>query len=370
MIPDNAIISPEPQQGKKANGVIEFRSDQWAEIYSRRVDATVAALKSKGVPVFWVGLPAIRGPRATADAVYLNDLYRARAERAGAVYVDVWDGFVDEAGKFTTQGPDFEGQVRRLRSGDGVYFTKAGARKLAHYVEREIRRYMNNRAVPVALPLGPAGPVPEAKSAVRPLAGPVLPLTVTPGNSDELAGGNDTRPVHSDAIAASVLVKGDPVAAPAGRADDFSWPRSRRGAGHRRVGGGNGCARTRGQAGGEVANQDRGQRTRPKARARSTPRANPNNVSARGRRRNRRQRPKPQPAAAAPAAPDQADQRIRSALFSAGSCPLSRQRGSSVDPIRNLSTACAAWRPSRIAQTTSDCPRRMSPAANTFGIEV
>ena len=31
-----------------------------------------------------------------------------------------------------------EGQMRRLRSSDGVYFTKAGARKLAHYVEREI----------------------------------------------------------------------------------------------------------------------------------------------------------------------------------------------------------------------------------------
>src|SRR5690554_7443884 len=45
-------------------------------------------------------------------------------------------------------------------------------------------------------------------------------------------------------------------------------------------------------------------------------------------------------------------------------------RGSSVVPIRNLSTACAAWRPSRIAQMTSDWPRRMSPAANTFGTEV
>src|SRR5262249_36786395 len=34
-------------------------------------------------------------------------------------------------------------------------------------------------------------------------------------------------------------------------------------------------------------------------------------------------------------------------------------RGSVVEPIRNLSTACAAWRPSRIAHTTSDWPRRM-----------
>ena len=37
------------------------------------------------------------------------------------------------------------------------------------------------------------------------------------------------------------------------------------------------------------------------------------------------------------------------------------------EPIRNSSTARAHWRPSRIAQTTSDWPRRMSPAAKTFG---
>ena len=45
-------------------------------------------------------------------------------------------------------------------------------------------------------------------------------------------------------------------------------------------------------------------------------------------------------------------------------------RGSSEAPMRNSSTACATWRPSRIAQTTRDCPRRMSPAANTLPTEV
>ncbi len=45
-------------------------------------------------------------------------------------------------------------------------------------------------------------------------------------------------------------------------------------------------------------------------------------------------------------------------------------RGSVDDPIRNSSTARAAWRPSRIAHTTSDWPRRMSPAANTLGTDV
>lgn len=215
------IIAPEPQPGKKTNGTIEFRSDQWAEIYSKRIDETIAALKSRGVPVFWVGLPSIRGTKSTADAVYLNDLYRARAERAGAIYIDVWDGFVDEGGKFTTMGPDHEGQMRRLRSGDGVFFTKSGARKLAYYVERELRRAMNNR-LPVALPSGPIAPAP-ADTKVRPVAGPVVPLTVTPPNSEELLGGSG-QPPHTDATAARVLVKGEPVPAPPGRADDFAWP--------------------------------------------------------------------------------------------------------------------------------------------------
>jgi hypothetical protein len=218
------LIAPEPSRTKMANGVIEFRSDRWAEIYAKRIDDTIAALKSKGVPVFWVGLPPLRGPKSTADTGYLNDLYRARAERAGAVYIDVWDGFVDENGKFASYGPDYEGQMRRLRSNDGVYFTKSGARKLAHYVEHEIRRYMSNRALPVALPTGPVGPMPENKSAVRPVAGPVMPLTATPANAEELLGASASQPLHSDVTADHVLVKGEPLGGPAGRADDFAWP--------------------------------------------------------------------------------------------------------------------------------------------------
>ncbi len=41
-----------------------------------------------------------------------------------------------------------------------------------------------------------------------------------------------------------------------------------------------------------------------------------------------------------------------------------------VYPIRLLSTSRAASRPSRMAHTTKDCPRRISPAANTLSIFV
>jgi hypothetical protein len=223
------IAAPEP--ARAGSGNYEFRSEKWAEIYSKRIDDTIAALKSKGVPVIWVGLPPVRGPKATADNIYLNDLYRSRAERAGIIYVDVWDGFVDESGKFNAQGPDVEGQIRRLRAGDGVHFTKAGARKLAHYVEREIRRVMSTRPLPVAFPSDESIQQQQSPTlrpgipATRPLVGSVVPLTTTAvSTTEELAGGSATRPAVTDPVATRVLVKGEPVAPPKGRADDFVWP--------------------------------------------------------------------------------------------------------------------------------------------------
>jgi uncharacterized protein len=220
--------TPSAQRAKKTGGPAEFRSDEWEKVYSRRIDDTIAALKSKGVPVIWVGLPSIRGARSSSDAAYLNELYRARAERAGIKYVDVWDGFVDEAGKYSNYGPDYEGQMRRLRLSDGVFFTKAGAIKLARYVEQELSRYMSNR-VPVALPSGPFEATPsESRPTERPLMGPVIPLTATPKDkekdSDNLLGSPGSNTIQRDAIATKVLEKGETVAAPPGRADNFAWP--------------------------------------------------------------------------------------------------------------------------------------------------
>jgi hypothetical protein len=117
-----------------------------------------------------------------------------------------------------------------------VYFTKAGARKLAHYVEREINRLLAARSAPIALPTEPATPDANelpGQPAPRPLAGPILPLVASSVDTDQLLGGPGSRPVAIDALAARVLVKGEPLSAPAGRADDFAWPR--REVGHERA---------------------------------------------------------------------------------------------------------------------------------------
>ncbi len=221
------VTTPE-KSARSPNGLYEFREERWVELYKKKIDEMIGVLKSRRVPVLWVGLPVVRGPKATADTLFLDSLYRDAAGRAGITYVDVWDGFVDEAGRFLEQGPDFEGQIRRLRSYDGVYFTKAGARKLAHYVEREINRLLAARSGPIALPTEPATPDANAlpgQPAPRPLAGPIVPLVASSVGADQLLGGPGSRPVATDPLAARVLVKGEPLSAPAGRADDFAWPR-------------------------------------------------------------------------------------------------------------------------------------------------
>ncbi len=220
-----AIAANETQ---RRGGSYEFHTDKWAELYDKRIDDMIAALKSKGVPVLWVGLPAIRGTKSTSDMSYLDELYRARAEKAGITYVDIWDGFVDETGHYAVQGPDFEGQIRRLRTGDGVHFTKAGAVKLAHYVEHDLRRVLSSHVVPVALP-GPEEQAPKGSAVgTRPAVGPVVPLAAAGGGEggDLLGAPSHPVPAASDPLATRVLSRGDATAAPPGRADDFSWPRA------------------------------------------------------------------------------------------------------------------------------------------------
>ncbi|MEH2517870.1 hypothetical protein V1279_003443 [Bradyrhizobium sp. AZCC 1610] len=222
-----SVIGPE-KSARSPNDLHEFREKRWVELYMQKIEEMIGVLKSRGVPVLWVGLPAVRGTKATADTAFLNTLYRDAAGKAGITYVDVWDGFVDETGRFLQQGPDFEGQTRRLRSYDGVYFTRAGALKLAHYAEREINRLLAARSAPIVLPTEPATPDASARPdqpAPRPLAGPIVPLTASSVGTDQLLGGPGSRTVTMDAQAARVLITGEPLSAPAGRADDFAWPR-------------------------------------------------------------------------------------------------------------------------------------------------
>ena len=211
------------QRAKKPVSPAEFRSEEWETIYSRRIDDTIAALKSKGVPVIWAVCHTSRRSLCERRA-YLNELYRARAERAGIKYVDVWDGFVDEAGKYSNYGPDYEARCR-LRLNDANFLYQGWGDQARALCRTGIERYMSNR-VPVALPSGPVEGAPsDSRLTERPLTGPVIPLTGTAKDRDKDSNSLLGAPAAARLSATRLPRKFWRTARqyPPGRADNFVW---------------------------------------------------------------------------------------------------------------------------------------------------
>ena len=140
------IGSNDRQSLHDANGSYEPRSPEWQAAYTQRIETIAAMFRDKKIPLVWVGLPILKSEMLSADALAFNEFYRAYAEKAGATYIDIWEAFADEGGQYSAFGPDINGQTVRLRAADGIHFTKAGARKLAHFVEPEIRRKFRRSA--------------------------------------------------------------------------------------------------------------------------------------------------------------------------------------------------------------------------------
>lgn len=129
-------------------------SEEWREEYGRRVDRLIKALKRRGLALYWVGQPIMRRYEANDPAQMMNDIVRGKTYLNGIKFIDIQAHFADEAGNYAAYGPDITGKQRLLREADGMQFTAAGNRKLAHFVEQEIKRDLasakNERAIPLA----------------------------------------------------------------------------------------------------------------------------------------------------------------------------------------------------------------------------
>lgn len=207
----------------------KFRSEAWNSEYEKRISALLDVAGKSKVPLVWSGLPAFQSPSLSADAATLNSLYRTKAESAGAVFIDVWDGFADENGKFIASGSDVNGQPVRLRGSDGLSLTKAGKRKMAFYLEKAIR---SAAGVAEGLPLASLDTANVAAGRTD-VPATIATITTVPPMSlsdPELDGtsvllDSGLLPKATGATPRDRLIeKGETADAPQGRVDDFRWP--------------------------------------------------------------------------------------------------------------------------------------------------
>jgi hypothetical protein len=222
-------------------------SDRWKTAYAARIDAVLAPFQAAHIPIAWVGMPPMRTDRFNADIVKLNEIDRAEVEKQGAKYIDIWDAFANQDGQYDASGPNVDGQIVKLRGPDGIHFTKAGGRKVAHFLEADIRRVFDKgRPQNETADLPPdieqaAGDInaqirremgapeepgaPATQAPPKPLAGPILSLTGRPLSPGGALASREPNPPGETELVARVLRQGEPADPLSGRADDFSWPR-------------------------------------------------------------------------------------------------------------------------------------------------
>jgi hypothetical protein len=143
----------------------------------------------------------------------------------GAEYLDIYERFLGEDGKYSSQGPDVNGQNARMRKDDGIHFSTAGADKLAFYISQSIRTFYRGGGITVAV----ADPLlgTDAAAMLRPpyqgqgqtrlleVAGAVVPISRAPQRAADLLVAAP-QPASDTGFSLEDL-----MAAPIGRVDAF-----------------------------------------------------------------------------------------------------------------------------------------------------
>jgi uncharacterized protein len=189
---------------KSGRDWLKVGSEPWRQAYGERVEAVIKKLRAANTAVYWVGLPVMRSPDQSTDAEMMNEVYREKTFINSAKFIDTWNGFTDESGRFSAYGPDMTGQVKRLRADDGVHFTMRGYLKLAHFVEKELRRDLSLAKLERNIPLA-GNEEEQAKMMGR---------FVVPGKSTEAAAQPADAPASEAAPdQAAAAASGDAAAA-------------------------------------------------------------------------------------------------------------------------------------------------------------
>lgn len=124
---------------------IRWDDEGWSEEYARRVVQLCDIVAPDGQDIFWVGMPVMRPAKFHERIKRVNTIYRAEmAIRPGAHFVDIWSLLADEHGAYADRivlEPPAEGHKPkrvRVRAGDGIHLSPAGAQYLADHVRAVI----------------------------------------------------------------------------------------------------------------------------------------------------------------------------------------------------------------------------------------
>ena len=217
---------------RQSIGRMKALTPDWTAEYSARVSNFVSQLRSAGKPTIWVGLPPMEAPTYGKAIAAISEIQKLAAFSGGAEFLDIYERFLNEEGKYSAFGPDLNGNRVRMRKDDGIHLSAAGADKLAFYLSQTLKLYYRGGGsvgIEVADPLGGT----EAQLMLRPphqglgqirlleIAGAVISLTHAQRRAQDLVTA-ETANVEPAAFDMNLLIE-----APVGRADAFGVGKTR-----------------------------------------------------------------------------------------------------------------------------------------------
>jgi uncharacterized protein len=141
---------------------ITWPEPQWPIEYARRVNAFADIVAPDHRPLFWIGMPVMRPEKFHVRVQRVNTIYRAEmAIRPNAHFIDIWRLLADADGNYSDRLDLGGGKKVRVRAGDGIHLSVAGA----HHVEAHVRAIVQQVLVP-EVPAGSA--VAEAERQTAP----------------------------------------------------------------------------------------------------------------------------------------------------------------------------------------------------------
>jgi hypothetical protein len=200
---------------------------EWSAAYQTRIANFVSAVRGANKPLIWVGLPPMSKGEYSNAMVQISGIQRLAVFGGGAEFVDIYDRFVGEDGKYTSSGPDLNGNRVRMRKDDGIHFSAAGADKVAFYLGQAIKNfYSGSGGVTTEIADALAGT--DAGLMVRPpyqglgqtrlleVAGAVIPLNRGPKRATDLVTAINAQVPVEDTFDVLQMIE-----APVGRVDAF-----------------------------------------------------------------------------------------------------------------------------------------------------
>ena len=220
------IIGINDRQEMTVNGTaLAPLSAGWNAAYQARLVDFLEAMRAARKPVIWLGLPPMEKAEYSAAISQIANIQRLASFAGGAEYLDIYEKFLGEDGKYAEYGPDVNGQNARMRKDDGIHFAPAGSDKLAFYLSQTIRSFYRGGAVVSAV----ADPLlgTEAAAMLRPpyqglgqmrlleMASSVVPISRAPARANELLTAG------SAGAGGSLFTLDELFRAPVGRVDAF-----------------------------------------------------------------------------------------------------------------------------------------------------